>query len=400
MISAISQITGRGTGSVNASTTVYRAIGAGFPGAANTGAEADKAQTCRIATRYTNLGVLVWSNDRGASTYKFRKNTANGNQSIPITAATPGFYQDNTNSDTVAAGDTIAVQLVTGSGGTTFVDQVFTNTAGISVHQVLVSSQGFSTSTASQNNFTACMGTCQTSTTEANVQFTNRAYGAFQNLQVLVSANGRASNSSAALRIGGSDTALVVTITGSTPGSYEDTTHTVTSNYGDVISQRITTGTGTGTLTTTLIRTTFIPLGNTWMQGCADDGAGTIATGTTGYIPLGGQLLEGTTESRVQMKAGVNGYLTNLQIRVQSNGISATTTFDLRLGAASSALTIAVTASTPGVYENNTDGVMVVPTDLLNYRIVTGGTGTNLSRNTCGVFFHGISSIPAVGAGQ
>src|SRR5579872_752514 len=83
----------------------------------NVTTESQVQSTERASATYSNLYALIQANLRStASTIRFRKNTANGNQSASITASTTGIFQDATNTDNVVATDLTCAVLVTGIG--------------------------------------------------------------------------------------------------------------------------------------------------------------------------------------------------------------------------------------------------------------------------------------------
>jgi hypothetical protein len=68
-----------------------------------------------------NLACTITANSNtNAVTAKTRKNGGNGSQSISITAAATGLFEDTTNTDSYVSGDTGSVQVVTGAGTVNF----------------------------------------------------------------------------------------------------------------------------------------------------------------------------------------------------------------------------------------------------------------------------------------
>src|SRR3989344_6927696 len=88
---------------------------------ASTAADATEARTqitYRTAGTLSNLWVYVNTNNlNGSTTIITRKNGENGAQSVSFASSTTGTAEDTTNSDTIAAGDEVNYQYVT--GGTT-----------------------------------------------------------------------------------------------------------------------------------------------------------------------------------------------------------------------------------------------------------------------------------------
>src|SRR3989304_6437889 len=117
MAEALQVAGGAGAGSPGA--TVYRACG--NTGVIDFAAEASAQVIYRTAGTLSKLLVVVSgrAGSFGSATVKIRKNTADGNMSVSIPADTSGIFEDNSNTDTVAAGDTLdyAVTCAAGSFG-------------------------------------------------------------------------------------------------------------------------------------------------------------------------------------------------------------------------------------------------------------------------------------------
>lgn len=54
-----------------------------------------------------------------SSTFRFRKNTANGNMNFSVGSGATGYFEDNTNTDSIAANDNFNYAVVAGATGTT-----------------------------------------------------------------------------------------------------------------------------------------------------------------------------------------------------------------------------------------------------------------------------------------
>lgn len=81
--------------------------------------ETGKKALALVTGTLSKLNCYVSANTvTAASTLKLRKNTANGNQSVSITASTTGFFEDASNTDSITPTDVIDLQLVTGATGT------------------------------------------------------------------------------------------------------------------------------------------------------------------------------------------------------------------------------------------------------------------------------------------
>jgi len=101
-----------------ASTTSYFECTGGLR--ARTSNEARAQLTMRESGTFRSLRVNVASNARTTNTtITFRKNGADGNQTVTFGSGATGWQADSTNFDTVTAGDVVNMKIVTGTGSET-----------------------------------------------------------------------------------------------------------------------------------------------------------------------------------------------------------------------------------------------------------------------------------------
>jgi hypothetical protein len=105
-----------GTNSFNAATTQYTTLTGG------TGWDGTESK-CQLKIKdnyiFSELTILVNTNTiTAASTVTLRKNTADGNEIVSITASSTGIFSDSTHTDVVVTDDLVDVKLVGGSTGT------------------------------------------------------------------------------------------------------------------------------------------------------------------------------------------------------------------------------------------------------------------------------------------
>jgi len=82
--------------------------------------ESSVQQEIPLAATISNMRVLVTTNARSTDTvFTFRKNGADGAQTITVPAGATGWFEDTSNTDTVAAGDLLAYEVANGSGSGT-----------------------------------------------------------------------------------------------------------------------------------------------------------------------------------------------------------------------------------------------------------------------------------------
>jgi hypothetical protein len=216
--------------------------------------------TCQVLQRvsgtFQNLSIKLNTSSRAVTdTFKFRKNGADGNMTVPITASTTGSFQDTVNTDTVTAGDLVCYTLVNGAASTGrtigYFSSEFVTTTNPGTGQLscgIPSSTALSIATG-QSNWLAIGGNATKITTEVNTQVQVYDAYTFHDLSINVPVNPLTGASSLSLRQNGSTSVLSAPITGSTTGWFTDPTHTVTTTTGDELNLQLTAGTGTGSLT-------------------------------------------------------------------------------------------------------------------------------------------------------
>lgn len=369
------QRTGKVTTSQAASVTTYYYAGSGAITTTST-IESNRQAIIRTAGTASKMNIMVTSNDRGASTLKFRKNTADGNQVASITASTTGNFEDATNSDALAATDIIDYQLVTGAGGTAFnfnsISHLFDS--GTNTSQRLVSHVG---SGLGAGDFYPISGTV-TGSLESNMQC--KIYGnggIFKNLAVFCSANTRDGDCTVRLRVNGVATAMTATIPASTTGTFEDVANTVSAVANDLVCHIANRGGTVGACTIQYVAVDFETTDRTFLMNCF--GSVTPPAATTGFlVTSGGNTASVAVEANAQTLGRSVYTLSNLRVFVAANTINEASIFNLRKNAADATLTVSITGLTAGAFEDVTHTDPIIATDAINFKYVTGATGTSL----------------------
>ena len=215
-------------------------------------------RTYRTAGTLSNLYIRITTNDRGASTFRLRKNGADGNQVISIGASITGEFEDTSNTDAIVAGDEVCYSMVTGAGGTTFTLFIPSTVFSATTNTVIVSgSDGTTLSAASTTLYMAIAGENRAVATEANAQTEISTGGTLKNLQVNISQNARTTTTTFRSRINGANGNQVISVTASTTGIFEDTSNTDTVTANDLVCYSSVTGTGTENLVLRLTSSEF-----------------------------------------------------------------------------------------------------------------------------------------------
>lgn len=359
-----------------ASTTSYYLAGSG-PNLTASATESTRQVTVRTAGTVSKLAIMVVANDRAASTLRLRKNTANGNQSASITASTTGTFEDAVNTDALVATDVFNYQLVTGAGGSIFnfnaISHLFDSGTNTS-QRMVVHING-----AIGNNEPFPLAGIQAASPIAGNQL--KIYGnggTFKNLAVLVSANTRDADCTVTLQKGGVNQTLTVTIPTTTAGLFEDTTHTDAAVNGDLFSWNTVRPGTTGNCVVQYVAVDFETTDRTFYLS----GFGTsapVAAATVFYGISFSNTTSAAAESDSQSLARMSYTLTNLRVFTATNTITADSTFKVRKNGADGNLTVTITASTSGAFEDVTHSDSAVASDLLNYQFTAGATGTSVN---------------------
>ena len=339
--------------------------------------EAQTQVTYRTAGILSNLWVRVSLNLilDGASTIRVRKNGANGNQVVSFAASTTGTAEDTTNTDSVAAGDELNYSVVI--GGTT----------GNFFPRLLNILFAASSDTVIRHTAMGINSLVVASTT---------VY-----IPLYIYSNARTTTTTFRSRVNGANGNLAVSVGSTQTGIFEDTANSDTLAANDDVNYSVTTGTGTEAIYWTVVSTELLTT-NKKFHSIAGDLSGAAGSGQvanlTRYYHLGGVFAVIISESFFSSaELNIDATASNLYIHVQINTVTAASTFDLRKNAASTAVTISIPALTAGSFEDATNTVGLVPTDAVNYRLVTGATGTSMTFRMMGSMLENTTVTAAVG---
>jgi len=92
-----------------------------------------------------------------------------------------------------------------------------------------------------------------------------------------------------------------------------------------------------------------------------------------------------STEANRKIRVRHATTLRNAQIFVQTNTVTAASTWTLRKNGADTSIVISVGASSTGVFEDTSNSVSIAAGDDVNWKIITGATGTSITSNTLGL---------------
>jgi hypothetical protein len=117
-------------------------------------------------------------------------------------------------------------------------------------------------------------------------------------------------------------------------------------------------------------------------------GATFTPAGSTKYLILGDTMLtRQTVEANAQLTMRSAGTLANLYVYSSANTITAASTVRTRLNAANGGQSVSIGSSATGVFEDTTHTDAIAAADKINYQVVPGASGTQLTIQTIGVTF-------------
>ena len=391
----------KGGASTGASTTVYPAWGnvTALPAAAET----DHQITIRTAGIWSNLTYYMVSNDRGTSTARSRVNTANGNQVLSITST--GWYEDASNSDTLAAGDKTNTTYTTASGGTTFVMRVISSKFAATTNDMIrwgcvdsdsVTLNGVTRYYPIGGNLLG--GDQGPNNTEVQVAYKARSAGTLTHSFTNIRENTRGGNSFVRSRVNSGNGNLMITVGAGVTGVLEDTSNSDTVVSGDLVNASVDYyADGNGLRFWSIAAefvSTSVTVGMIAAAGTNNPFAATAGTAATYFCP--GGTVGAAAETATRGRAIVAYTATYCAFYVISNGITATSTVRVRVNLANGNGLLSIGSGVTGYLEDASSSDTFTVGDSLTWELTPGGTGTTLTGNMLALLQNASSTTTAV----
>jgi hypothetical protein len=361
--------------------------------------EANANLTMWQAGTYNKMRVALKSNNVAAtSTFRTRKNTANGGSTVSVGSSATGQFIDSSGSDTIAANDLVCIQSVPGAATGTFSPKYFaldfdatTNTVTKLAYASAATNATASFATASTQFYGPLDSQMLTSgtaiTTENIAQQAISEAGTLKNLAVKVTANTRTIAQTFRLRKNTANGNQTLSIPGSGTGVIRDSTNTDTVALGDKCNYNLASSSDAATLITTFAWWA-VDFENTssqsiYAQGNTNSTANTHGKSVTYYYAIAGLISQaspatvGEVAAQIRMSTSLTFY--NLGILLTTNGLTAASTMTFRKNTAATTLTTSITAATTGTFTSASNlTVDCVDADLVDIGVVagTGGNGT------------------------
>lgn len=340
--------------------------------------------TARIAGRYSNFSVKVPTNSltTASTVYRFRKNGADGNQTVTVPAGATGVFTDITNFDDVVDGDKFNGSMVTAAGGagSLAMGSVGANFSANSGNVVLYgcANDANPTFAASTLYYYGLAGSISANTILQSAEVTMGSAGTFTKAQLYVVTNGRSTSTTFRLIVNGVASNITITVPSGGTGLFEDTSNTDTIAADDKVCWGMQTGTGTGGLGLRRVNVYFQATSGKTFTSIAHTLAGITRTaGQNTFAPLGGCIPPSVaTESEIQMQVNYPFRGSKLRIGVSANPYTGSSTCTVRKNAADTALSVTIPAGSTGVFSDTSNSVDFLGSDLVCYRWNGGTSGS------------------------
>lgn len=329
---------------------------------------------------FSGMRGEIASDGNGTNNFRFRNNSANGNQFQAVVGPGPVAFEDAVNSDTVAAGNPFN-GAYTDSGTSSIMRTVgfnveFTNGHGnfhmaSGTANVVMDVDG-STRYLPIHGLLAADGTA----TIANVQFEVREYTTIEAYQIRINANVRTSDSVYSLNINGTDVGTPITFATTATGL-----QVVTEQHdlvpGDLVCISQTLGAGAAEdLNFGFCCVTMKSTGNASAAGYgSQNGTARAASATANYYSFGGGTT--TVQTSAAFKVGFAARCASLRCYLSANTYTADATLKLFVNGSDSGYTTTITAGGgAGWYRNLADHFDISETDTVSFEIVGGTSGS------------------------
>jgi len=242
---------GTGAQGPSAASTTYFAPLAGTGGGSAwfSTSEANLQSLVRAAGTVSNLAMAITANtSTNGLAVTFRDNGTSGNGTFTVPAATTGYFEDTTHSDSVVSGDLINITAITGAGTVnqkpSTISALFVSSAGNYDLQGGQTQTSAAASFQNANNFGPILGALGSvnafvAIAEGNVQCKVPVAFTASRMRIRLAINSFGSNVAMALRDNGADVNGALTITAATTGYFEDATHSDSVAANDLVCWRI-----------------------------------------------------------------------------------------------------------------------------------------------------------------
>ncbi len=348
-------------------------------------AETDAQVPFREPGVISNFCIILSTNTVNAtSTIRLRKNGANSTCIVQPTANATGYFEDNTHTETVSAGDKLNFQLVHGAATGTMtpvlISFIFTPTNTSITHTKFAITLGaaVNTTTIYYDTFNGKMQHVNTSATNSLIK--PGVAGIFKHFSIYASVGGRSIIQRLA-KNGTDDGVTRASLAQNVTGLNEDTSSSLSINNTDTICALHVCGSGTSR-TPDNYTLSFENTGNYFLlltsQG---DGIGQNFN-LTRYFAPGGAIFPQSAETFVRPKCRVPFNISKLYVRTTANNLNTgTSTVTLRKNGVDTAIQASIPAGASGIgaFEDTSHVVSFINTDDLSLKVITSGSSGSIT---------------------
>lgn len=371
--------------STNSTSGATSDIYFGFSGSQSNGIDRLRRQW-KAGASFTvrNARVYVSANTRSAtSNIRLQKNGSNANLNVAITAATTGWFEDVSNTDSIVDNDLLNWALVAGTGTGSVTFETIHATIDTTSGNYPMTAYGWAATTApgpsAGNTYYFTLNGAQAAsllTSEANAKCKMRCTGTWSNIQILARSNSVSVSSTYRSRINGANGNQSVSIPASTSGLFEDGTNTDTIADGDEINTQLVIPAGSGSFTADCGGSMFTATENATDNWTSNTNSNTRTSSTaTEFFSLLGSGNRLATEANTNVKFKFAATLSKLRLLVTSASGNVTD-FTVRKNGADTTLKVSTIVSTTGWYEDATNTVSVAVDDLVCIKVSAASSAT------------------------
>lgn len=359
------------------------------------------------ACTVSHFAAHINSNTRITNTiFRVRKNGANGNGILTVGSGASGFFEDASNTDSLAAGDDLGASVTTSTGGGTIVvDGIWaaleTASGGFTVHH-MTSANSFacSFSTNSARFYSAVSGGIglNYSTTEADKAATVRNSGVFRRMFIDVNANARITNTIFSMRVNNADGAQSITVGAGGTGFFEDASNSDAVASGNTANFSGLTSTGGGTISLVRWGATYDGNDNQCDMYAFNNASVQRIGSSTDIFPswFGSLSVANTVENQGKTRFPMAARLDKLRVKVFSNNTNSIT-YRLRKNGADGNQAVTINAGGSGLFEDASSVDDVVAGDDVNLK---GSSLTNTGSYAYMALRINEPFVPASGGGN
>lgn len=324
-----------------------------------------------VAGTFSKLGLYNSDATSTSKSVRFYKNGANGNQLVSIPNSTTGWFEDASNSDTVAVSDDCEISISIGSAAWAL-NGCRLEFVPSSVDCASYYANNMSGSSANNPQYLRMDGTGNGASAETTgLQQRIRAPGNAKRLFASLSSNASTATTTVRFRINAANGTNLVTIAASTTGDFEDTSHSDTLATGDLVTVSYSGHNASLSLRTGIgIERT----GNKFDVGVGFSASRT-GSATKHFWSFGLEMSTTTSETNLQKQLTFAVKATNLRHFSNTNACNGAVTINLRKNGVDSSLSYNVPASTSGWFEDTTGSETLAAGDKFNFSAVGGTSG-------------------------